>query len=167
MRWLWSLACKASLLPGTYDHQGLCEEGRQSCFWPTSRSYLQMALPPRIIMWMWPWRMLLYIAPSYLLLPFDACVSPYERLGVTLRVEWPYIRCHSELSSSPGLYLLASSSFLVFITNLDDRFRSRQSDCSLPLRNLLNFLRGFPSVQYLPCCASWQGDIHVKLGIVD
>ena len=109
----------------------------------------------------------------------DATIAPsyYRLMHVSRHMNvWVY-----PLELSGPTYVVTASSaapqaciswrlprFLVFITNLDDRFRSRQSDCSLPLRNLLNFLRGFPSVQYLPCCASWQeGDIHVKLGIVD
>jgi hypothetical protein len=79
-------------------------------------------------------------------LHMNVWVYPSNDLGLT----GPTL---SQLSSSPGLYRLESSSSWVSISNLVDGFRLGESDSSLPLRNLLNFLRGFhcaiPSLRFL------------------
>ncbi len=63
----------------------------------------------------------------------------------------------SQLSSSPGLYRLASDSSCWFISSVVDYFQSLVSDCSLPISNSLYFLRGFHSaIPYLRSLARTQ-----------
>ncbi len=63
-------------------------------------------------------------------------MNPSNDLGLT----GPTV---SQLSSSPGLYRLESVSAYWFIFFVVDDFQSLVSDCSLPIRYFLYFLRGF------------------------
>ena len=95
----------------------------------------------------------------------DASLSEWENIRLVLvslhMNDWTYPSNDlgltgptlSQLSSSPGLYRLASDSSCWFISVVVDDFQSLVSDSSLPIRNFLYFLRGFhcaiPSLRFL------------------